>query len=242
MVAKHGNRIYSQTSKCNICEPNNLIEDDCIYKILTHQKPKCPLVKTKQAFQVKEITKGLILVDTTEKTVVRDSCGNSRIISEATMIEVGNCTVKIRNFTFSGQLKVISQGEYLIPIYSKPLPTANLTTDDEDNTTILRIQNLEKLSEIQLSNHVQKQVTFGGVTLLVVMFVCFFSIYLYKKNCIKLRGTENIEPPQLLRAEQTQDPTVDTSITTDKSENKKLRFTTTPRFELLKHQTRTLDT
>ncbi|XP_062539339.1 uncharacterized protein LOC134207623 isoform X1 [Armigeres subalbatus] len=43
LVAKHGNLIYAQTTKCDICEGTKLIEDECIYNILTHQTPKCTL-------------------------------------------------------------------------------------------------------------------------------------------------------------------------------------------------------
>ncbi|XP_062544497.1 uncharacterized protein LOC134211534 [Armigeres subalbatus] len=43
LVAKHGNLIYAQTTKCDICEGTKLIEDECIHNILTHQTPKCTL-------------------------------------------------------------------------------------------------------------------------------------------------------------------------------------------------------
>ncbi|XP_062558087.1 uncharacterized protein LOC134222963 [Armigeres subalbatus] len=97
LVAKHGNLIYAQTTKCDICEGTKLIEDECIYNILTHQTPKCTLVSTIQGFQAKEITDGVILIDTTEN-------------------------IEKSNYTYN-----------------------------EEQNFMLRIQNLEELSMIELS-------------------------------------------------------------------------------------------
>ena len=245
LVAKHGNLIYAQTTKCDICEGNKLIEDECIYNILTHQTPKCPLVSTKQRFQVKEVIDGVILIDTAENIEVNDSCGDSRIITEPTIIEIGNCTIRARNFTFSGKIDVISQENYLIPIYSKPLQKANYTYNEEENF-MLRIQNLEELSEIQLSlNSTHKRVTFGGLALLVLTFLCFVIAFLYKKTHNK-DTKENHVDALLLRAKNLGEVEATGGSNTQTEgkdpEKKRLKLIPEPRFELLKHQTRTLDT
>lgn len=178
-----------------------------------------------------------------ESTAITDSCGNSRIINEATIIETGNCTVKIRNYTFSGKSHLTHQDEYLVPIYSKPLQHFNYTKNDEDNLD-LRIQNLEELNEIQIStNHVQKRVTFGGLTLVTLTLVCFFFAFLYKKHRAKTAKKHEVKLPELVKAEQVKGTTTDeNTLTEDPSRNKTQKHGTTPRFELLKNQTRTLDT
>lgn len=139
------------------------------------------MTKARQVTQVKEVTQGIILLDTNENIDVKDSCGNSRLVSEATIVEVQNCTVKIRNYTFHGQPDITHQEEYLIPIYSKPLQTGNFTILDDENPT-LQFQNLEKLKKVQLSlNHLRHGVTFGGATFVAITFLCLFFVYLYKQ-------------------------------------------------------------
>lgn len=39
LVAKHGSTIYYQSTRCDIYDNTNLIQDDCIYNILNHQTP-----------------------------------------------------------------------------------------------------------------------------------------------------------------------------------------------------------
>lgn len=220
MVTKHGNVVYYQPTECDICDNDYPIEDECIYKILTQQKPTCPLIKSKQTTQIKEIKQGIILIDTTETMEVKDSCGNSRMVNDATIIETENCTIKVRNFTFHGQPDETHQDEYLIPIYSKPLPEGNLTIPD-DESLILRIQNLEELSEVQLSSHNTHQwVTIGGSTLLILTFVCFFSIYLYKKARKRKDATKIT--PQFLTATGIEDVEYNGGITPIESKPEKI--------------------
>lgn len=243
LVAKHGNSIYYQSTECDICDNNHLLEDTCIYNILTHQTPTCPLIRTKQATVIKEIKKGIILLDTVENIKVEDSCGNSRMVREATIIESGNCTIKIRNLTFYGQPEVIHQEEYLIPIYSKPLQKGNLSIP-HDEDTMLQFQNLEEISEVQLSlNHLQRQITIGGTTLLALTLVCFFILYFYKKA--KAAGTnETIGcSPKLFAAKKAQDNVSSNTVPTNENEpgRRDQGFIPTKRIELPTLQPRTLE-
>ncbi|XP_055619096.1 uncharacterized protein LOC129764238 [Toxorhynchites rutilus septentrionalis] len=242
LVTKYGNTVYYQPTECDICDGNNLIEDDCIYKILTHQTPKCSFVKSKQTTQIKEVKQGIILIDTTEIVEVKDSCGDSRMVSDATIIETENCTVKIRNFTFFGQPDVTYQQEYLIPIYSKPLQNGNFTDLDDENV-MLRIQNLEELNEVQLYlNTTQHRVTIGGTTLLIITFICFFSVYFYKKGNKRNEVTKN--PPEPLVATQVDETENNGSIPLSLLPGKKTEQKCIPKpwIELPKLQSRTLET
>lgn len=242
LVAKHGDLIYSQTSKCEICEGNNLVEDDCIYKILTHQTPTCPLVKTKQSFQVNEIVKGIILIDTADNTEVRDSCGNSKMVREATIIDTGNCTIGIRNFTFTGKPDVMHQDDFLVPIYSKPLQNTSLTNNDEENF-MLRILNLEELSEVQISlNQTHRWVTFGGAILLALTFFCSIA-YFYRKVQAKFNEGKRVSLPQLIIAK----PVGEDETTSEVAKVTRNTVTREPQHmtsstDIPKHQPRTLDT
>lgn len=213
LVAKHGTLIYSQSSKCDICESENLVEDDCIYKILTHQPPACQFTRTKQTVQIKEVMTGIILVDTATTMEVKDSCGDSRIISDATIIETESCTIKIRNYTFSGKPKMTFQEEYLIPIYSKPLQNLNYSNDDEEES-ILRIQNLETLEEIQISlDRTQTWVTIGGVITLILIVVCLFTAFSYRTTKNKISTEDNDKTPQVITLKNinTEEQPADTS-------------------------------
>lgn len=244
LVAKHGSTIYYQSTRCDICDNANLIEDDCIYNILNHQTPTCPMTKAGQVTQVKEVTQGIILLDTNENIEVKDSCGNSRLVSEATIVEIQNCTVKIRNYTFHGQPDITHQEEYLIPIYSKPLRTGNFTNLD-DESPMLQFQNLEKLKEVQLSlNHLRHGVTFGGATLVAITFLCVFFVYLYKqiRPTVDKKAAEFL--PELLTATRVDERTDNESIPSINISPEKTDRSTKPtlRIELPEHQTRTLET
>ena len=123
---------------------------------------------------------------------------------------------------------------------------------------MLRILNLEELSEIQLSlNHIQKQVTFGGSILLALIILCFFIAYLYRKPHAKISKGNHTEMPEFFTTQQIVytttmklpellkvnevELTPKTTVDTPKGETKGIH-TNIALPEVLKHQTRRLDT
>lgn len=184
-VAKNGNQIFLQTTDCDICEGNNFIRDKCVYHILTHQKPTCPLMKTKQTPQITEVTNGLILIDTLDNIEINDSCGDSRMVKEATIVETGNCSITIKNITYSGTARYFQNEEYLAPIYTKELQTTNYT-DEGKEMLHFKIQNLEELQDVKFSAHqTQIRIISGGLLLLILT-----SLYLFLRRFSKERTSE----------------------------------------------------
>lgn len=204
MVAKYNDKIFLQTEVCKICDSSEQIEDGCIYNILTHQTPKCPLIRHNQKTDITEITNGILLIDTTERITILDSCENSKIITDPTIIELGNCTIKIRNFTFHGKNQTIKQNEYLVPIYGKPLQIANDPSIEEEYN-LLEIKNLDKIKSIQLIMRSFNILgILGGTFLLVLTTISLLISYaIHRRTSSKLKKTAGI--PELLNVQKPED-------------------------------------
>lgn len=171
-VAKYQNRIIPQRIKCKICDNSIPLEDECIYRILTHQKPKCPITRTDQPTRIKEIIRGIIFIDTETKLEISSSCGDSRVISDPTVIEMENCTINVLNYTFNSEERFRPQHEYLVPTYNKQPETVN---DIYDVPEELKIDNLKFLKEIQSSTELYKRMTLvGGTTIVAIIIIISF--------------------------------------------------------------------
>lgn len=189
LVAKRQNRILPQQRICKICEETKPLEDDCIYRILTHQKPKCSMKKTEQKTCIKEIMRGIVLVDTNTNLEVFSSCGDSRMVAEPTVIETENCTINILNYTFHKEEQFAPREEYIVPTYNrKPEIIDNLDEQIED----INIDNLEYLKEIQLTTQLYQRTTIiGGTTIIVTIIIIsllFLTVILrkMKDNQVKI--------------------------------------------------------
>lgn len=167
-VAKHQNRIIPQRKKCKICDDSQTLKDECIYKFLTHQKPKCSMIKTEQLTRVKEIMRGIIFIDTKAKLEIFSSCGDSRVVSEPTVIEAENCTINVLNYTFHSEDQFKPKQEYLVPTYNKQPETINNVLDGPEE---LKIDNLKFLKEIQLY---QRTTLVGGTTIILTITIISF--------------------------------------------------------------------
>lgn len=183
-VAKHQSRILPQHDKCKICDNTLPLEDECIYKILTHQKPKCSIVKTEQPTRIKEIMRGLILIDTKINLQIFSTCGDSRLISEPTVIETENCTINILNYTFHSEEQFKPTQEYLVPSYNKRPETINSI---QDETEELKIDNLKFLEELQLTKRLYKRTALvGSTTIVSIIIICFlFLVIIIRKKKAK---------------------------------------------------------
>lgn len=177
-VAKNGNRIFRQNKICEICEPTWPIEDQCIFNILVHKTPICPIRTTFQKWSAKEILPGIILLDTQKPITVYDSCGIAKNISIPTIIEAENCTIKLKNLTFNSR-PIITHNEYLIPTYGK---FPKKTEDFEEDVVLVKINNLEKLAEEHFyKNQKHTTITTTSVILLIAAILAY-SCTRYWKN------------------------------------------------------------
>lgn len=206
LVAKHKDRIIPQQRNCDICEETTPTEDNCIANLLNHQSPRCQVKRSAAITKIHEIKKGIILLDTLQNTQVLDSCNNSRIINIPTIIETGNCTIKILNYTFNADKRY--EEEYLVPIYGKPttFTEADNNTIEIEKITPLIFTNLEKLRTIELQLNNSKVTLITGVSiLLLVIIVCSFIFYSKsrKQQSIDFQSDKNPEPPKVIELEKT---------------------------------------
>lgn len=180
-VAKHRNTFYQQEAKCFICDNNHPLNDECIFKILTNQPARCSTHSQPDQPIIKEISIGTILIDTDKTIHVGDSCGDSRIISAPTILETGNCTVTVQNYTFKSHFKTSEQHEYLTPIFGKEITITKQKTNLEE----LHRMNLNNLEEIKrLKLHMISSQTFGGFAIasIVLLPLTIFCIHRYRKQ------------------------------------------------------------
>lgn len=177
LVAKHGDIIYKQTQNCDICEATTFLEDECIHNLLNHLTPKCVIKPVRQPIRIEELKKGIILIDTNQKVLISDSCNSSRLVNTPTIIETSNCTIKVMNFTFNNQIYFKNHEEYLLPVYGSKLVQLNYT-EEKNDITHLKFENLNSLQDIKLDLHRSKRTTIiGGAILITLIFLCFFTIY-----------------------------------------------------------------
>lgn len=182
LVAKHGDIIYKQTHICDICEATTFLEDECIHNLLNHLTPKCILRPVRQPVRIEEIKKGIILIDTNQKVLISDSCNSSRLVNTPTIIETSNCTIKVMNFTFNSQIQPTNHEEYLLPIFGSKLIQLNYT-EEKDDITHLKIENLNSLQDIKLDLHRSTRTTaIGGGILLALTFLCSFTVYIINRR------------------------------------------------------------
>lgn len=197
LVAKRQNRVIPQQKICKICEETMPLEDECIYRILTHQKPKCVMKKTERKTWIKEIMRGIILVDTHTNLQVSSSCGNSRIVAEPIIIETGNCTINILNYTFHREEHFEPKEEYIVPTYNRKPETVNNPYDQMDT---ISIDNLQYLEEIRLTTQQYRRNTIIGGTVFIIIIVSllFLTAIIRKKNdnLVKITSEKPLDDPE----------------------------------------------
>lgn len=227
-VAKNQNRIIPQHSKCKICDDSLTLEDECIYKILTHQKPKCSMIKTERQTRIKEIMRGIIFIDTKTKLEVFSSCGDSRVVSEPTVIETENCTINVLNYTFHSEEQFKLKQEYLVPTYNKQPETVNDVYDEPEE---LKIDNLKFLEEVQLY---QRTTVVGGTTIILTIIIIsfLFLVIIIRKN--KSKQAKDITKKPL-------DDSGNEEVETAEGKPRAIRFIKLPALSSLSSQPRTVN-
>lgn len=244
IVAKYHDNIFSQSSKCSICENSTPIQDECIFNLLTHQTPKCQLTNRRQSTRVKELKKGIILVDTSKNVLVTDSCGHKRIINEPTIIEVDNCTVHLLNYTFNNDKSMIFAEEYLAPIYGKAMQIINRTETIETISPV-HLQNLDELERVQISLHRTQTTMFWGSCALFLLIIIYTLLrcLLYRRIRNKSEATTQHTwiLPAVQKTEVTKDVESDNN-TQKRAIHRKKKPMQLPRFALYRSHPRTADT
>lgn len=180
-VTKHQQTFYEQKERCLICENTYPVNDECIFNILINRKAKCYTTKQPDQPIIKEINSGTILINSHTAVNVLDSCGDSRIISTPVIIETGNCTVTVQNFTFSNTFKTMKQYEYLTPIFGKEIELTKQSLNIEDIHQ-MNIDNLEAIQNLKL--RMTSSQTIGGTVIasIVLLPLIIFCIHRYKPN------------------------------------------------------------
>ncbi|XP_065087120.1 uncharacterized protein LOC135708876, partial [Ochlerotatus camptorhynchus] len=158
-VAKYKKFIYKQSDKCVLCDNTHKLNDGFVYNILTNQAATCNMSKDNNQIIIRDITPGIILLDSRRGVHVLDSCGDDRIIEAPTIIETENCTVKILNQTFLQNFQTTSSPEFSTPIFGKQKKPNNHPPSMEEIHQV-NLENLEELTRIRLQ--LFKSQTIGG--------------------------------------------------------------------------------
>nr|XP_049463946.1 uncharacterized protein LOC125906921 [Anopheles coluzzii] len=191
-VAKHKNTIFNVNEECTICNNPQPLNDKCISNIIRNHPSKCTTTTSSEHTIIREMKPGVILIDTTLGVPVIDSCSNSQIIAVPTLIETGNCTVKILNSTFTAHIDVLDQEDYFIPLTgSKTEITLNKPSIQDLHT--MHISNIHQLHTITL--RLRTHTIAGGILIVVLtgFLITAFCIYKHKtKHAEKKMSTEAI--------------------------------------------------
>lgn len=227
-VAKYQNRIIAQRNKCKICDDSLPLQDECIYKILTHQKPKCSMIKTERLTRITEIMRGIIFIDTKINLELFSSCGDSKVVSEPTVIETENCTINVLNYTFHSEEQFKPKQEYLVPTYNRQPETVNNIYDEPEE---LEIDNLEFLKEIQLY---QRTTVVGGTTIILTITIISFLFLVTIIRKKKSKQARDITKKPL-------DDAGNEEETTAEGQPKGIKFIKLPALSSLRSQPRTVN-
>lgn len=231
-VAKNQNKVIPQRMKCKICDDSSPLEDECIYKILTHQKPKCSIIRTTRRTRIKEIMRGIIFIDTQTNLEIFSSCGDSRVVSEPTVIETENCTISILNYTFHSEDQFKPKQEYLVPTYNKqPEPISNIYDEPEE----LKIDNLKFLKEIQVSTQLYQKTTLIGGTIIMLTITIISSLFLV----IIIRKKKSKQAKDITK--KPLDDAKNEDETTIEGQSRTTKFIKLPVFSSLRGQPRTVN-
>lgn len=229
-VAKKQHIIIRQKKKCKICDESTPLEDECIYNILTHQKPKCSMIRTEQQTSIKEIMRGIIFIDTKTNLEVYSSCGDSRVLSEPTVIETKNCTINVLNYTFHSEERFIPKEEYLVPTYNKQPETVNNVYDQPED---ISIHNLKYLKEIQLTTQLYQRTTIAGGTTIIIAIIMISFLFLV----ITIRKKKHKQAKDITR--KPQDDSGHAREKTDEGKPKTIRFIKIPALSSSRSQPKT---
>lgn len=189
-VTRNRDTIYEQTDFCVLCESSHQLQDNCIFNIMTNRKAKCSTVATQT--RVSEIKPGVVLVDTNTAIEIRDSCSDNRMISTPTIVETGNCTVKILNFTFGNTAEEVDQPDYFIPLFGNKVEIDKHYPSIEE-IHHLNLKNIDELTEVKLRLSHQTAIgTTATATLVVLLLILLY--FHRRRNTIQ--GHEISELPQ----------------------------------------------
>lgn len=184
LVAKNYDKVYAQSANCDICENSTPINDECIFNMLTHAPPKCHTTRSRNATTIKEIKKGIVLIDTNVNILITDSCGEKRTINGPTIAEITNCTMTVENQTFSNTPQRIFKTEYLTPLYAKTFQKLEPLEKNEDFEELKR-ENLRHISKIHTYVRETQGSLLAGVIILIPIVILgqlCFNHFIYKKN------------------------------------------------------------
>lgn len=224
-VAKYKKFIYKQSDKCVLCDNTHKLNDGCVYNILTNQAATCNMSKDNNQIIIREITPGIILLDSRRGVHVLDSCGDDRIIAAPTIIETENCTVKILNQTFLQNFQTISSPEFSKPIFGKQIEPNNHPPSMEEIHQV-NLENLEELTRIRLQ--LFKSQTIGGFAIASITIFLLIVVYLhrYRKHC---RGKSSSTKTNDVKIEVLSRDTISSEATPTPS-----KFIPFPRLQTLK--------
>lgn len=230
-VAKNQHNIIRQKKKCKICDKSTPLEDECIYNILTHQKPKCWMIRTEQQTSIKEIMRGIIFIDTKSNLEVYSSCGDSRVLSEPTVIETENCTINVLNYTFHSEDRFMPKEEYLVPTYNKQPGTVNNLYDEPED---ISIHNLKYLKDIQLTTQLYQRTTIAGGTAIIIAITTISFLFLV----IIIRKKKHTQTKDITK--KPQDDSEHAREKIDEGKPDTIKFIKMPALSFSKSQTKTI--
>lgn len=172
LVAKNHDEIFAQNNICELCESTAPVTDECIFNMLTHRTAECKFSKGKTPTRIVEIKQGIVLIDTVEEVTIKDSCNGEKTINRPTIIEITNCTVTIRNQTFSNVPQKIFELEYLAPIYTKVVNRIETPTLAQEIQQ-LNIENLQQINHIRSTlSKTHQTIGYGLIGIVITILSC----------------------------------------------------------------------
>ena len=168
-------------SLCNLSDLEYVPEDSCISNIISGRSSRCNYEKILHYPIVTEMSQTTLLLNEVNDTL-RNTCGISdRNLTGSYLITYKNCSVSIRNFSFTNQvIETINQPIYL-PSVGLEITQHHIEYSMDIHTlTRLHHKNLEHLENLQLTSKTHHWTLIGGLSSFSTIMLLFFFYVLFR--------------------------------------------------------------
>lgn len=190
-------RQLSNWSLCELSDLKDMTEDNCILKIITGQNSKCNYEQILHHEVATEMGPNTLLLNEVNDTL-RNTCGIAdRFLLGSFLITYQNCSVSIRNRTFTNQvIKIVQQPIYLPSIGLNVTQNRIEYPTDIHTLTKLHHNNLQHLENLQQTSWNQFWTIIGGLSsssAIIFVFVIYV-LFRMKRQATTVVINESMVP------------------------------------------------
>lgn len=185
LFLKNGNcQKLGNWSLCTQSKLKDVSEDDCIFKLITGKNSRCNYDVISHHPAVTEMSQTTLLLNEVNDTL-RSTCGISdRNLTGSFLITYTNCSVSIRNFSFTNQVIETTNQQFYLPTVGLEIAQHYIEHPTDIHTlNRLHQRNLEHLKKLQLTTDTHRWTLIGGLSSsLTIMLLFIYILFKIKRQ------------------------------------------------------------